>query len=123
MDGYCAARHLLVSFSGRPWGFVDEALAAIGRQRQVVMTASQLFTAGQVVAASDLLDRAAPALRGFIADMGAGLVRDVPLELPAIHIDMLWHRHLHGAPGLAGCAGCWRNQPEEGAGAPAGGGR
>jgi DNA-binding transcriptional LysR family regulator len=28
---YCAARHLLVSFSGRPFGFIDEALASIGR--------------------------------------------------------------------------------------------
>ena len=99
LDGYCAARHLLVSFSGRPWGFVDEALAAIGRQRRVVMTANQLFTAGQVVAASDLLT-VLPRHFVDMADMGAGLVvRDVPLELPAIHIDMLWHRRLHGAPG------------------------
>jgi hypothetical protein len=27
---FCSARHLLVSFSGRPFGFVDEALAALG---------------------------------------------------------------------------------------------
>jgi DNA-binding transcriptional LysR family regulator len=29
LANYCAARHLLVSFSGRPFGFVDEALAAV----------------------------------------------------------------------------------------------
>jgi DNA-binding transcriptional LysR family regulator len=28
LDQYCAARHLLVSFSGKPFGFIDEALAA-----------------------------------------------------------------------------------------------
>src|SRR5690606_19111706 len=38
LDTYCAARHLLVSFSGRPFGFVDEALAARSRQRRVVIT-------------------------------------------------------------------------------------
>ena len=55
MDRYCNARHLLVSFSGRPWGFIDEALAALDRQRRVVLTVNQFFTAGRVVAHSDLL--------------------------------------------------------------------
>ena len=30
LDEFCAARHLLVSFSGRPYGFIDEALARSG---------------------------------------------------------------------------------------------
>lgn len=55
LDDYCAARHLLVSFSGRPFGFVDEALTAVSRQRRVVLTVNQFFTAGLVVARSDLL--------------------------------------------------------------------
>ena len=36
LDEFCNARHLLVSFSGRPYGFIDEALASIGRQRHVM---------------------------------------------------------------------------------------
>ena len=32
LDRYCAARHLLVSFSGRAYGFIDEALAALDRE-------------------------------------------------------------------------------------------
>ena len=31
LDAFCGAHHLLVSFSGRPYGFIDEALAALGR--------------------------------------------------------------------------------------------
>ena len=31
LDAFCAARHLLVSFSGRPYGFTDEALASPAR--------------------------------------------------------------------------------------------
>ena len=52
---YCAARHLLVSFSGRPYGFIDQTLGAMGRERRVVITVNQFFTAGRVVANSDLL--------------------------------------------------------------------
>jgi DNA-binding transcriptional LysR family regulator len=47
--------HLLVSFSGRPFGFVDEALASLGQTRRIVLTVNQFFTAGRVVARSDLL--------------------------------------------------------------------
>ena len=98
LDDYCAARHLLVSFSGRPWGFVDEALAAIGRQRLIVLTANQFFTAGRVVATSDLLT-VLP--RHFVDTPGMStdlIVRELPLTVPQVHVDALWHRRLHGAP-------------------------
>ena len=55
LNRYCAARHLLVSFSGRPYGFIDEALTAVGRERRIVLTVNQFFTAGRVVANSNLL--------------------------------------------------------------------
>ena len=55
LEEFCNARHLLVSFSGRPYGFIDEALTSIGRHRRVVMTVNQFFTAGRVVVNSDLL--------------------------------------------------------------------
>ena len=92
LDGYCAARHLLVSFSGRPFGFVDEALAAVGRHRRVVLTLNQFFTAGKVVAESDLLT-ALPT--HFVEASGVGdevAVRRIPLDMPQVHVDMLWHR-------------------------------
>ncbi len=92
LDDYCEARHLLVSFSGRPFGFVDEALAAIGRRRRVVLTLNQFFTAGKVVARSDLLT-ALPS--HFTASSGIGeelAVRRIPLDMPQVHVDMLWHR-------------------------------
>ena len=55
LDGYCAAHHLLVSFSGRANGRADLALAALKRERRVVLTVNQYFTAGRVVANSNLL--------------------------------------------------------------------
>ncbi|MGC1439671.1 MAG: LysR family transcriptional regulator, partial [Burkholderiaceae bacterium] len=55
MDDFCEAHHLLVSYSGRPFGFTDQALASIGRSRRIVLTVNQFFTGGQVVINSDLL--------------------------------------------------------------------
>lgn len=92
LDSYCDARHLLVSFSGRPFGFVDEALAAVSRQRHVVITVNQFFTAGRVVATTDLLT-VLP--RHFVGATGMEdelALCDLPLQVPAVHVDSLWHR-------------------------------
>jgi DNA-binding transcriptional LysR family regulator len=89
---FCEARHLLVSFSGRPFGFVDEALASLGQKRRVVLTANQFYTAGRVVATSDLLT-VLP--RHFVKVTGMAQelrVRDLPFAMPRVHVDALWHR-------------------------------
>lgn len=99
LDAYCAAHHLLVSYSGRPFGFVDEALAALGRKRRVVATVNQFFVAGQVVENSDLLT-VVP--EHFIASTGLGdvlAVRRLPLATPPVHVDMLWAAHAANRPG------------------------
>jgi DNA-binding transcriptional LysR family regulator len=92
LDRFCAARHMLVSFSGRPFGFIDEALASLGRQRRVVLTVNQFFTAGRVVETSDLLT-VLP--RHFINVTGRSdelAYRELPFEVPPVHVDSLWHR-------------------------------
>jgi DNA-binding transcriptional LysR family regulator len=94
LDDYCAAHHLLVSFSGRPHGYVDQALAALGRQRRVVLTVNQFFTAGRVVARSNLLT-VLP--EGFVEATGYGhelVIRELPMALQPVHVEMIWHlRH------------------------------
>ena len=92
LDDFCAARHLLVSFSGRPFGFVDEALTAVSRQRRVVLTVNQFFTAGLVVTTTDLLT-VLP--RHFVSATGIEhrlALSELPLPVPAVHVDTLWHR-------------------------------
>jgi DNA-binding transcriptional LysR family regulator len=94
LEAYCAARHLLVSFSGRPYGFVDEALASLGRQRRIVLTVNQFFTAGQVVATSDLLTvlpRHFVPVTGISAEL---VMRELPFSVPPVHVDALWHRRM-----------------------------
>jgi DNA-binding transcriptional LysR family regulator len=91
LDQYCAAQHLLVSFSGKPFGFVDQALTSLGRTRRIVLTVNQFFTAGRVVASSDLLT-VLPRHFVRVADAAGDLaVRELPFAMPLVHVDALWH--------------------------------
>lgn len=101
LEAFCRARHMLVSFSGRPYGFVDEALAALGRQRQVVLTVNQFFTAGRVVAQSNLLT-VLP--RHFLSVTGIAdqlSVQPLPFHMSPVHVDALWHRRSQLSAGHA----------------------
>jgi DNA-binding transcriptional LysR family regulator len=98
LDQFCKAHHLLVSFSGRPFGFVDEALAGLSRQRRIVLTVNQFFTAGRVVARSDLLT-VLPRHFVRVADSAGELViRELPFDIPIVHVDSLWHRRSTAQP-------------------------
>ena len=92
LDNYCAARHMLVSFSGRSFGFIDEALASLGRTRQVVLTVNQFFTAGRVVMNSNLLTILP---RHFVPVTGMAdrlVLRELPFDVQPVHVDALWRR-------------------------------
>ncbi len=98
LDQFCAARHMLVSFAGRSFGFIDEALALIQRKRRVVSTVNQFFTAGHVTAQSDLLT-VLPQHFALAMGRAYGLEqRALPFEVPAVHIDALWHRRMESSP-------------------------
>lgn len=99
LDKFCAARHMLVSFSGRPYGFIDESLASLGRKRHVVLTVNQFFTAGRVVAHSNLLT-VLP--QHFVSVTGIAdqlVLRQLPFDVAPVHVDALWHSRmqLHSA--------------------------
>ncbi len=97
LDRYCAARHLLVSFSGRPFGFVDAALAVHGRERRIVLTVNQFFTAGKVVTHSNLLTVLPRHFVGVTGMADQLLLRELPFAVPTVHVDALWHHRLHRA--------------------------
>ena len=94
LDAYCAAQHLRVSFAGRPRGYVDEALATLGRERRVMITVNHFFTAGCVVHQSDLLTvlpRSFVPATGYQAQLA---LQPMPFQLPGIDVALLWHgRH------------------------------
>lgn len=91
LDAFCEAHHLQVSFSGRAHGLVDEALNPLGRKRRVLLTVNQYFTAGKVIASSDLITVLPYHL---IASTGMSEVltwKALPFDLPEVHVDMFWH--------------------------------
>ncbi len=99
LDLYCDANHLLVSFSGRARGLVDDALVSLNRERRILLTVNQFFTAGKVVAASDLL-MVIPRHLIEATGMSTQLIqKELPFKLPDVHIDMLWHERDARSPG------------------------
>jgi DNA-binding transcriptional LysR family regulator len=94
LDAYCAEPHLLVSFSGRPFGDVDQALSTLGRQRRIVLTVNQFFTAGRVVARSNLLTALPETFLDATGYRNELAIAELPLPLTTVHVGMLWHlRH------------------------------
>jgi DNA-binding transcriptional LysR family regulator len=91
LDVYCEANHLLVSFSGRAHGQVNDVLAQLGRERRILLTVNQFYTGGSVVANSDLIT-VLP--RHLIASTGRAdelIAKELPFPMPPVHVDMLWH--------------------------------
>jgi DNA-binding transcriptional LysR family regulator len=96
LDDYCTAHHLLVSFSGRAHGFVDQALAGLGRSRRIVLTVNQFFTAGQVVSGSDLLTVLPESFLAATGYQQALVVRELPFEMGRVQGAMIWHMRKDG---------------------------
>lgn len=99
LDTYCNADHLLVSFSGRARGLVDDALLSVNRERRILLTVNQFFTAGKVVTASDLLMVLPRHLIEATGMTDSLIAKDLPFAMPDVHIDMLWHERDARSPG------------------------
>lgn len=91
LDAFCEAHHLLVSFSGRPQGLVDRALADVGRRRRIVLTVNQFFTAGRVVRESNLLTVLPLSFLEATGTRADLVTRELPFDPGAVHVEMVWH--------------------------------
>lgn len=87
VDAYCSGRHLVVSLTGDPHGFVDDVLAKRGRNRRVALTLPNFMFACAVVAETDFLC-AVP--RQFAARYAARFgiaMEDPPLPLGSFRLN------------------------------------
>jgi DNA-binding transcriptional LysR family regulator len=91
IESFCEANHLLVSFSGRAFGLVNDVLAQMQRKRRILLTVNQFYTGGRVVANSDLLTVLPHHLVASTGQGGDLIYKELPFELPEVHVDMLWH--------------------------------
>jgi DNA-binding transcriptional LysR family regulator len=88
-----------VSFSGRARGLVDDALLTVNKERRILLTVNQFFTAGKVVANSDLIMVLPHHLIAATGMTNALVVKELPFAMPEVHIDMLWHERDARSPG------------------------
>ncbi|MGE0151633.1 MAG: LysR family transcriptional regulator [Reyranellaceae bacterium] len=99
LDAYCAQAHLLVSTGGADTGFVDGALAKLGKTRRVALTVPAFIGAPAIVAGSDLISTVPRAIGDFArAHFGAAL-RPAPLPMPRAEGYMWWHQRFQNDPG------------------------
>lgn len=94
---FCQLEHVIVSPEGG--GFqaaTDEALAARGLKRNVVLSVPHFLFMLDVLARTDLV---AVLPERLVANTGTLQVVDPPLDLPGFDMLMLWHERLHRDPG------------------------
>jgi DNA-binding transcriptional LysR family regulator len=95
LDDYVALGHILISPRSRDGGFVDRALAELGKERRVALLVPHFLVAPLVAATTDLVVTMPRSIAGRVA-AGSGLrVLDPPIELPGFAISQMWHERVH----------------------------
>ncbi|WP_437311801.1 LysR family transcriptional regulator [Sorangium sp. So ce388] len=98
LDRYCALSHLLVAPRGTPGSLVDDALAALGRDRRIAATVPHFLVAPHVIAATDLMATlGARIVDATAAPLGLAVLPP-PLELAGFSFAMIWHERTHHDP-------------------------
>ena len=99
LEEFCTLEHLLVAPSGS--GFTaqtDDALAAIGRRRQVRLSVPHFLLVPEILVRSDMIvvlpERLARGYRDRFR------IFELPLEMPPFAIVEVWHERTHRDPAL-----------------------
>ena len=93
---YAAARHINVSRLGLDTGPIDEALKALGLEREIVTIVGGFSTALALARASDLV--------ASVPERHTGILRagmhsfPLPVAMPEITVSLLWHPRLDADP-------------------------
>jgi DNA-binding transcriptional LysR family regulator len=104
---YVAARHIRVSRRGSDKGPVDDALVALGVERDVATTVGGFSAALALARASDLV---ASVPERHTGDLRAGMHSfALPLAIAQITVSLLWHPRMDGDPAHRWLRGCVRD--------------
>ena len=103
---YAEGRHVFVSRRGLDRGPIDDALKAVGLQRQIVAIVGGFGTALALASTTDLIasvpERHTAALRRGMHSF------PLPVALPEITVSLLWHPRLDADPAHRWLRGCVR---------------
>ncbi|HMK80406.1 MAG TPA: LysR family transcriptional regulator [Xanthobacteraceae bacterium] len=93
---YAAGRHVITSRRGRDRGPIDDALAALGLQREIAVIVGGFATALALARSSDLI---AGVPEHGTARLRAGMHSfALPVATPELTVSMLWHPRLDADP-------------------------
>ena len=96
LDEYCRFNHLLIAPSGEPTGIMDRLLARRGRSRRIAMTVNQFLVAPFVLGETDLLLTVLRRIADRYADAAGLHVTRLPIAVPAVPLNLVWHRRMAG---------------------------
>lgn len=103
---YAAGRHILVSRRGLEKGPVDEALEALGLEREIATIVGGFSTALALARGSDLI---ATVPERHTGSLRAGLDSfPLPVPMPAFNVSLLWHPRLDADTAHRWLRGCVR---------------
>jgi DNA-binding transcriptional LysR family regulator len=103
---YAAGRHIGVSRRGLDKGPIDEALAPLGLERNIVTTVGGFATALALARDTDLI---ASVPERHTAGLRAGMHSfPLPVDAPEITVSLLWHPRLDADPAHRWLRGCVR---------------
>lgn len=100
LDGYCEARHVLVTFNRDMTGRMDTELKAVKRERRVVLVLEQFAAVPHIVACTDYIATVPLSVAEPLAEMAGCEIHDLPLSLPPWSLRLIWHQRTQTNPGL-----------------------
>ena len=100
MEGYLAARHVLVSSRTEGPGIEDFELSRLGVQRSIRLRCQHYYAACRVVEKTDLLLTMPEAYARIIAQRADITIMDPPADLPSIDVHLYWHKAYEREPAL-----------------------
>jgi DNA-binding transcriptional LysR family regulator len=97
---YAAPVHVLVSPRGDPRGFADDALAAKGLTRRIVMTVNQFSVVPALVAGQDLIATIPRRIADIYAPRFGLAIAELPIRSPSSFatVQVIWHKRLGEHP-------------------------
>lgn len=98
-DDFMAAKHAVVVAKGTGHGIVEEQLARVGIDRPVRLRLPHFTAVPYIVSESDLVVTVTDKLAEATQNRFGLKMRELPVSLPKISINIFWHRRFHQDPG------------------------
>lgn len=96
LDEFCRLEHALFSYNGGCFsGATDEALAKIGRERQVMLSVKSFLVMTNIVRASDLISVVPKRL---VEHLDGLATQETPLPVEGFALVAAWHERTHKDP-------------------------